>query len=164
MTTIVTGVGPMPTRFHAAGSGVKDCTTCREDTRLSTRHRVFVDLTENELVDAIEPKRSYQILGPDRKIAAVAEARYCCMLAHRKLIIGTARVKENRRELTSLRIAPKATIGQIKCVMRLKPPRVQIANAATVVRVLPQTYTHRDSLPVEREYDRLKLSIAAGAR
>lgn len=103
-------------------------------------------MTENELVDAIEPKRSYQILGHDRKIAAVADARHCCMLAHRKLIIGTVRVKEKSRELTSLRIAPKATVGQIKGVMRLKPPRVQIANQATVVKIMPTTWAHRDSL------------------
>ena len=124
-----------------------DGTTHTRSTRLSKRSvHTFVDVMAGELIDFIEPKAMYPILGHDRKIATSAEARYCCMLAERRLIVGTVKVIGEARALTSIRVAPTVTVSQVKNVLRLKPPRISICAKSEVVKVLPTTYTHRSSL------------------
>ena len=112
-----------------------------EDTRLSKR-AVYSDVYSHELVDAIDAKQTYPILGHNRQIVQTVEARYCCMLATRRLVVGTIRETEAGRVLTSIRVAPTVTVNQVKNVLKLKPSRISICNRAESIEVGASMWWH----------------------
>lgn len=72
----------------------------------------------------------------------MADSRHATVLLSRKLIDGIA----SGTQLLNLVLAPGKTAAQVRNVLKLKPMAQSICNKATVVKVLPTTYTHRDSL------------------
>ena len=54
--------------------------------------------------------------------------------------------KGEKPTLRSLVLAPGVLASQVRNVIKLKPPSISICNKATVVKVMPTTYTHRSSL------------------
>lgn len=86
---------------------------------------------------------SFAIFSRDNMLVANCSQRQLCVLSSRRLVIGKLNSKEI---LIGLWVAPMVTVGQIKAVLRLKPPSSRMSPPATVVRVLPTTWTHRDSL------------------
>jgi hypothetical protein len=112
----------------------------REDTRLRTPPR---EVSGAELLALIDCAGRYPVYGRDNQMIQAIDARRCVQFIDRRLIVG----KLNRKaELTGLWTAQGVSASQIKNVMRLKPSRVSICNKATVVKVMPTTYTHRSSL------------------
>ena len=95
------------------------------------------------LIAILDPRQSYRLLGHDGKLIRMADSRHAQVLIARRLITGMV---GGDGTLKDLRVAPTKTVAQVQNVMRLKPPSASICNKQTVVRELPTTYTHRDSL------------------
>ena len=95
-------------------------------------------------------KDEYKVLSMKGELVATVDYKRAVGLGLRKLVICRATENEvdgvKRYTLRSLVLAPKVLASQIRNVIRLKPPSISICNKATVVKVLPTTYTHRSSL------------------
>lgn len=116
------------------------CRTPLEDTRLRTPPREVVGA---EALHYVEPKASYAIAERSLKYITHCDGRRAQVLLDRKLIAGRI---DRKDELIGFVLAPNVRPSQVKNVMRLKPPSISICNRATVVKVMPTTYTHRSSL------------------
>lgn len=113
--------------------------TPTEETRLKKK----VEVTGQALIQLLDPRESYRILDHGWQLIRMADSRYAAVLVGRRLIGG---VVNGKGALCNLVLMPTKTAGQVRNVLKLKPPAQSICNRATVVKVLPTTYTHRDSL------------------
>lgn len=95
-------------------------------------------------------KLDYKVLSIKGELVATVDFKRAVGLGLRRLV--TCRATEidvdgvKRYTLRSLVMAPGVIASQIRNVVKLKPPRISICNKATVVKVMPTTYTHRSSL------------------
>jgi hypothetical protein len=112
-----------------------------EDTRLRTPPR---EVAGAELLALIDCAASYHCYDRNSQLIQVLDARRAQVLISRRLLVGRVDRKLNLTFWT----AAGVTASQVKNVMRLKPPATSICNRATVVKVLPTTWTHRASLAV----------------
>ena len=107
------------------------------------RLKKYDQVSGQALIAALDPRESYRLLDHAGKLLRMADSRQAQVLIMRGLIGGEM---NGAGTLVNLRLAPGRTAAQVRAVMRLKPAAVSICNRATVVKVLPTTYTHRDSL------------------
>lgn len=110
-----------------------------EDTRLKKK----IDVAGLDLLLLLDPRESYRVLGHDGMLLRMCDSRIAQVLVERRIIRGIA---SGAGVLNHLVLAPGRTAAQLVHVMRLKPRAVSICNRSTVVKVLPGTHTHRDSL------------------
>jgi len=110
-----------------------------EESRLQKK----IEIAGQSVIALLDPRVAYRLLGHDGKLIRMADSRYAQVLIARRLIVG---ILNGANELSSLKLAAGKTAAQVRNVMKLKPPATSICNKATVVKVLPNTYTHRSSL------------------
>ena len=107
------------------------------------RLKKYDQVSGQALIAALDPRESYRLLDHSGKLIRMVDSRHAQVLIMRLLIVGELNGAD---VLSQLRLAAGRTAAQIRNVMRLKPTAMSICNRATVVKVLPTTYTHRDSL------------------
>ena len=96
------------------------------------------------LLALLDARSVYRLVDRAGKLVREAiDSRVAQCLFSRGLVEGDL---SGDGTLGQLRLAPGHTAIEVRNVMRLKPPSVSICNRATVVKVLPTTYTHRHSL------------------
>ena len=120
-----------------------DAITAPATPTRGTRLKKKVEVTGQALIQLLDPRESYRILDHGGQLIRMADSRYAAVLVSRRLIGG---VVNGKGVLLNLALMPTKTASQVRNVLKLKPPAQSICNRATVVKVLPTTYTHRDSL------------------
>ena len=95
-------------------------------------------------------KTEYKVLTQKGELVTNVDYQRAVGLGLRRLVrCRYMKPKEGSDEqptLRSLVLAPGVLASQVRNVIKLKPPSMSICNKATVVKVLPSTYTHRSSL------------------
>jgi hypothetical protein len=110
-----------------------------EGTRLQKK----IEVCGQALIQLLDPRESYRILDHQAQLIRMADSRYATVLVERRLIVG---VVNGKGVMSHLALAKTKTAAQVRNVLKLKPAAKSICNRATVVKVLPTTYTHRSSL------------------
>ena len=125
--------------------------TTSQDIRLSkAKPDVIVEFDGCGVATLASEKQEYKVLSIKGELVATVDFKRAVGLGLRKLVTCRATEVEvdgqKRYTLRCLVMAPKVIASQIRNVVKLKPPAMSICNKATVVKIMPTTYTHRSSL------------------
>ena len=122
-----------------------------QDTRLSkAKPDVIVEFDGCGVSTLAHEKAEYKVLSIKGELVTTVDFNRAVGLGLRKLVRCRATETETdgvkRYSLRSLVLAPGVLASQVRNVIKLKPPSISICNKATVIKVMPTTYTHRSSL------------------